>query len=247
MVPGRDRRAGSGVAPDLTGDLTQPIAPALFDFLRELEANNERSWFAANKERYLAQVRDPMLAFISAFAEPLARISPHFLVDPRPNGGSLFRIYRDTRFSKDKTPYKSNVGAHFRHAAGKDAHAPGFYLHLEPDTCFAGCGIWHPDNDTLGRIRDAIVERSDEWQRITSAETFRATFELAGGALKRAPRGYDPEHPLIDDLKRKDFVAVTSFSEAAVSRPDFLNRFAEIACSGAPLVGFLAEAVGVPC
>ena len=117
----------------------QPITPALFDFLRELGANNERPWFEENKARYRAEVRDPMLDFIQAFAEPLAEISPHFRADPRANGGSLFRIYRDTRFSKDKTPYKTNVGAHFRHEAGKDAHAPGFYLHLEPGMCFAGC------------------------------------------------------------------------------------------------------------
>ena len=112
---------------------------------------------------YRAEVRDPMLDFIAAFGEPLAAISPHFRADPRPNGGSLFRIYRDTRFSKDKTPYKTNVGAHFRHTAGKDAHAPGFYLHLEPGACFAGCGVWHPDGPTLAGIRDTIVERSDEF------------------------------------------------------------------------------------
>ena len=98
---------------------TQPITTALFDFLRDLRDNNDREWFAANKGRYLAEVRDPMLDFIGAFAAPLAEISPHFVADPRPNGGSLFRIYRDTRFSRDKTPYKTNAGAHFRHAAGK--------------------------------------------------------------------------------------------------------------------------------
>ena len=148
----------------------QLITPALFDFLRELGANNERPWFEENKARYRAEVRDPMLDFIQAFAEPLAEISPHFRADPRANGGSLFRIYRDTRFSKDKTPYKTNVGAHFRHEAGKDAHAPGFYLHLEPGMCFAGCGVWHPDSPTLGRIRDTIVEKPEEWTRITTGE-----------------------------------------------------------------------------
>ena len=225
---------------------SQPITPALFDFLRELKANNTRPWFEANKERYKAAVRDPMLDFIAAFARPLGEISPHFRADPRPNGGSLFQIYRDTRFSRDKTPYKTNVGAHFRHAAGKDAHAPGFYLHLEPGTCFAGCGIWHPDADTLGRIRDAIVGRPERWTRITNARAFRDTFELTGETLKRPPRGYDPEHELIEDLKRKDFVAITGFPEADASRPDFLARFAGIARKGAKFVGFLSEAVGVP-
>ena len=224
----------------------QPIASTLFDFLRELEANNERPWFEANKARYRADVRDPMLDFIQAFAAPLAEISPHFRADPRANGGSLFRIYRDTRFSKDKTPYKTNVGAHFRHAAGKDAHAPGFYLHLEPGMCFAGCGVWHPDSATLGRIRDAIVERPDAWTRITTSQAFCGTFRLAGAALKRPPRGYDPEHPLIEDLKRKDFVAIADIPEAKAIRPDFLDRFAGIAQAGAAFTGYLCKAVGVP-
>ena len=225
---------------------TQPITSALFDFLRDLKANNERPWFEANKTRYRAEVRDPMLDFIAAFGEPLAAISPHFRADPRANGGSLFRIYRDTRFSKNKTPYKTNAGAHFRHTAGKDAHAPGFYLHLEPGACFAGCGVWHPDGPTLAGIRDAIVDRSDEWQRSTTAGAFLDTFELTGESLKRPPRGYDPDHPLIDDLKRKSFVAVTRFAEAEACQADFLDRFAGIARAGSTFMAFLARAVGVP-
>ena len=224
----------------------QLVTPALFDFLRELEHNNERPWFETNKARYRAEVRDPMLDLIQAFAEPLAEISPHFRADPRANGGSLFRIYRDTRFSKDKTPYKTNVGAHFRHAAGKDAHAPGFYLHLEPGMCFAGCGVWHPDSSTLGRVRDAIVEKPDEWKRITTSGAFCQTFRLAGEALKRPPRGYDPEHPLIEDLKRKDFVVIADVDEAETVRPDFLDRFAAIAHAGAEFTNYLCKAVGVP-
>lgn len=227
--------------------MTAPrFQPAFFDFLRELKANNERSWFEANKARYQAEVRDPMLDFIAAFAEPLTGISPHFVADPRANGGSLFRIYRDTRFSLDKTPYKTNAGAHFRHVAGKDAHAPGFYLHLEPDSCFAACGIWHPGGDALTDIRNAIAEDPASWTRITQTKAFRDTFTLRGQSLKRPPRGYDATHPLIDDLKRKDFIAGTTFPEADALQSDFLQRFAEIARSGAAFVGFLSRAVGVP-
>ena len=200
---------------------TQPITAALFDFLRDLRENNDREWFQANKGRYLTEVRDPMLDFIGAFAGPLAEISPHFVADPRPNGGSLFRIYRDTRFSRDKTPYKTNVGAHFRHAAGKDAHAPGFYLHLEPGMCFAGCGVWRPDGPTVTKIREAIDGERDAWTRVTTARDFTETFELEGDSLKRPPRGYEADHPLVEDLKRKDFVAAMSFSEAEVVEVDF--------------------------
>ena len=224
----------------------QPITPALFEFLRELKDNNERPWFEANKERYRADVRAPVLDFIADFAQPLSEISPYFVADPRANGGSLFRIYRDVRFSRDKTPYKTNVGAHFRHSAGRDAHAPGFYLHFEPDTCFAGCGIWHPDNQTLKRIRDAIVDRAEEWQSITGTGGFRSTFEMMGESLKRPPRGYDPEHPLIEDLKRKDFVAITSFPEEDAYQPDFIDRFNGIARKGSEFVKFLSQAIGVP-
>ncbi len=225
---------------------TPPIAPALFDFLRELKANNERPWFEANKARYLRDVRDPMLDLIAGFAGPLAEISPHFRADPRPNGGSLFRIYRDTRFAKDKTPYKTNVGAHFRHEAGRNAHAPGFYLHLEPGACFAGCGIWRPDGPALTAIRDAIVARTGPWQRIVAAPDFRATFELTGESLKRPPRGIDPAHPAIADLKRKSFVAVARFSEAEACSADFPDRFGAIARTGSGFVAFLARALGVP-
>ena len=219
---------------------------ALFDFLRELKANNERPWFEANKERYRVQVRDPMLAFIAAFERPLATISPHFRADPRPSGGSLFRIHRDIRFSKDKTPYKINVGAHFRHVAGKGAHAPGFYIHLEPGGCFAGCGVWRPDSRALGRIRDAVVDQPEAWRRITAAKAFQAAFELSGASLKRPPRGYDPDHPLIEDLKRKDFVAVSAFPEADACAGDLLERFTAIARAGSGFVEFLSRAVGAP-
>ena len=225
---------------------TTLFKPAFFDFLRELKANNERSWFEANKARYHADVRDPMLDFIDAFGRPLAKISPHFAADPRANGGSLFRIYRDTRFSPDKTPYKTNAGAHFRHIAAKDAHAPGFYLHLEPDSCFAACGMWHPGGDALAEIRNAIIEDPAGWTRMTQAKAFRDTFTLMGQSLKRPPRGYDAAHSLIEDLKRKDFVAGTVFHEADAIRPDFLQRFTHIARRGAAFVGFLSRAVGVP-
>ena len=223
----------------------QPIPPALFDFLRELRANNERPWFEKNKERYREVVRDPMLDFIAAFAGPLGEISPHFRADPRPSGGSLFRIHRDIRFSKDKRPYKTNVGAHFRHSAGKDAHAPGFYLHLEPDACFAGCGIWRPDGPALNCIRNAIVARPDEWRRVATGREFSGTFKLTGESLKRPPKGFDPGHPLIEDLKRKSFVAIAHISEAEVCAPNFLERFTVIARTGAGITAFLAGAVGV--
>ena len=200
--------------------------PELFAFLAELKENNSKEWFQANKDRYRSDVQEPLLGFISAFAEPLGTISSNFVADPRPNGGSMFRIYRDTRFSKDKAPYKTHAAAQFRHAAGRDVHAPGFYLHLEPGSVFVGAGVWHPDGKTLGNIRNAIVADPTAWKRIVNGKALAEAFAREGESLKRPPRGFDPEHPLVDDLKRKDHILVAKLSQKAATSPGFLDEFA---------------------
>ena len=222
------------------------ITPELFIFFRELQENNNREWFEANKKRYETQVRGPLLDFITDFGLRLAEISPHYVADARKSGGSLFRINRDVRFSKDKSPYKTHAGVQFRHESGKDAHAPGFYLHLEPDGIFGGVGIWHPDNQTLGKIRDRIVDGPEKWENLKADESFASMFTLGGDSLKRAPKGYDPDHPLIEDLRRKDFIASTQFSEAETCRPEFIEQFADSCRRAAPFVGFLTTAMGLP-
>jgi len=129
--------------------------PALFDFLRDLKQNNNREWFQKNKHIYESKVKQPLLEFIADFAPHLHKIHPRFVADPRPVGGSMFRIYRDVRFSEDKSPYKTQASAHFKHhKASKDVHVPGFYLHLEPGQCFTAAGVpWccsgSSSNDTL--------------------------------------------------------------------------------------------------
>jgi len=221
------------------------FSPAMFKFMRDLKKNNNREWFKANKTRYESDVRDPMLRFIADFAAPLRTISRHFVADPRPVGGSLFRIYRDTRFSKDKSPYKTMAAAHFRHEAGGDVHAPGFYFHLEPGEVVAGAGIWQPDPETLTKIRDAIAEHPEEWKRAISGKAFNAMCELWGEKLKRPPKGYDPAHPFLEDLKRKDFVAMASFTEAGACKPGFMERVADVYRAASPFAAFLTKAVGV--
>jgi len=156
------------------------FTPKLFQFLKALEKNNNRDWFLANKDRYEAHVREPLLQFIADFAPKLQKVSPHFLAIPKTVGGSMFRIYRDTRFSKDKRPYKTAAAAHFRHEVGRDVHAPGFYLHLEPGAVFAGAGIWHPDGKTLNRIRQAMVEDPGVWKRVLSNKNFRVVRRICG-------------------------------------------------------------------
>ena len=220
--------------------------PALFKFLRDLVRNNQREWFKANQDRYVESVKEPALRFITDFGPYLHKISPHFNADPRPVGGSLFRIYRDTRFSKDKSPYKTHAGLHFRHEAGKDAYTPGFYLHLEPGNVFVGVGIWHPDNPTLKRIRDAIVADPAHWKRASGGKRFLAQYEVRGDRLKRPPRGYEQGHPLIEDLKWKDYTALSPLTQRDVTSPDFMPQFAAACRAGAPYVKFLCEAIGVP-
>jgi len=212
--------------------------PDLFQFLRELKRHNHRAWFAKNKERYERVGRDPALAFIASFAPPLRQLAPHFVANPHPTRGSLFRIYRDTRFSPDKRPYKTHVGIRFSHASGKDAHAPVFYLHLEPEGCFAAAGVWHPDNQALTKIRMAIVAAPDEWGRV------RAKLELEGDSLLRPPRGFDPNHRFVEDLKRKDYIASVEFTPAEVCRPGFMRDFTASCRTMLPLVEFTTKALG---
>lgn len=220
------------------------FGPGLFAFLRELKLNNRREWFTANKGHYEDAVKGPAQHFISDVGPRLARLSPSFLADPRPVGGSLFRIYRDLRFGDDKTPYKTHTGIQFRHRAGNDAHAPGFYLHLEPRRCFVAAGTWRPDAEALAQTREAIVARPREWKRIRDGRRFRASFELSGDVLARPPRGYDPSHPFIEDLKRKDFVALTGLTERDVTSDGFLERFVGLCRDAGPFMRFLCEAIG---
>jgi len=218
--------------------------PALFRYLVDLRDHNDRQWFTTNKGRFEADVRDPMLAFIREAATPLARITRHVLADPRPVGGSLFRIYRDTRFSKDKTPYKTHAAAHFRHRAAKDVHAPGFYLHLEPGQTFLGAGLWHPDPATLLTLRTAMAKNPGAWRRAVGGAAFRRSCVLEGDVAKRPPRGFDASHPLIDDLRRKDFVAVQRLTEKDALSPRFMTRFIGFCRAAAPLNAFLCRALG---
>ena len=213
--------------------------PELFDFLRQLKRHNDREWFARNKQRYEEAVRDPALLFIESFGPHLHRLSPHFIADPRPARGSLFRIYCDTRFSSDKLPFKTHVGIRFSHASGKDAHAPVFYLHLEPDNCFAAGGVWHPDSIALTKIRMAIVAESERWAKV------RRKLELEGDSLMRPPRGFNPNHRFIEDIKRKDFVASVELAEAQVCRSSFMRDFAAACRTMLPLVKFTTSALGL--
>lgn len=214
-----------------------------FTFLKNLAANNNREWFQENKQAYEERVRTPALAFIDDMAYDLAMISPHFLALPKKVGGSLMRVHRDTRFGKDKRPYKTNIGIQFRHEMGKDVHAPGYYVHIEPGSCFLGVGIWRPDSLSLSKIRQAIDEQGETWLAICNNKTFQKHYKLEGESLTNPPRGYPKEHPLIEDLKRKDFIGIYPLSEKNVQSKTFRQRVSKNFESANAYMAFLCKAL----
>ena len=180
---------------------------------------------------------EPALSFIGDFAPQLEKISPFFLADARPTRGSLFRIYRDTRFSSDKRPFKTHIGIHFSHSSGKDAHAPAFYLQLEPDNCFAAAGIWHADNHALTKVRMAIGRDAEQWA------TVRKKLTPEGDRPSRSPRGFDPNHTFIDDFRMKDCVASLALTGEEVCGGKLMRDFASACKKMSPLVEFTTKAL----
>lgn len=225
--------------------MSEGFQPDLFSFLRELRENNNRAWFEVNRGRFQEVVQKPMVDFIEKMGGWLRSHAPAFPADPRLNGGSLFRIYRDTRFSADKSPYKTNVGCNFRRRIGKDVHAPGFYVHMAPGEVFFGGGIWIPPTPVLNLIRDSMVARTGQWEEIVSEPSFAA---LLGGLaecdrLKSPPQGFPRDHPLAEDLRRKSIYAFGQCREEDVCSRDFPDRVMATFEAMLPLMQFLNDAL----
>jgi len=224
----------------------QGFSTETFKFLRDLAKHNDRDWFAENKQRYEDDVLAPSLAFIESMQPFVRKLSPYLTAIPKRVGGSLMRIYRDTRFSKNKTPYKTNVGIHFRHEIGGDVHGPGFYLHLEPGSCFLGAGIWMPPTESLAMIRQLIDEDPRYWKKARDDKRFTARYKLESESLKTAPRGYEPSNPMIDDLRRKSFAAMAPITEKELCTPDCSSKIAAAFSEAKPLMKFLCDALNQP-
>ncbi len=216
------------------------FTPQTFDFLRRLEENNNRDWFQEHKQSYLDAARDPMLRFIGELQRIFRGLSPHLDVDPKPVGGSMFRIYRDTRFSKDKTPYKTYLAARFHHRAGEKGSAPGFYLSIQADGGYAAAGLWHPPTPAANAVRKAIAADPGRWSAVT------LEVPVEGDRLKRPPRGFPSDHAMVEDLKLKDFVTSSKLSRKEICRPDFPVEFYKTCQQMSPLVRFLCEALKLP-
>ncbi len=218
---------------------------ALFAFLRDLAANNDRAWFEANRERYEEHVRRPALRFIADFGPYVRAVSPHLTCDPRPHGGSLFRIHRDVRFSADKSPYKTHAAIQFRHEAGKDAHAPGLYLHLEPGACGAAAGVWRPPPAALRAIRQQVAAKPERWSQIV-ADPALARMERFGERLQRVPAGFRADHPAADEMRWKDWGLWVPLAERDILAADALERIGGVYRDMRPMLRFLCEALGQP-
>ena len=218
------------------------FTPEFFSFFRALSKNNNKEWFASNKARYEKVVQEPALRFIRDAGSRLQKISPYLVAEAKPFGGSLSRIYRDIRFSPDKSPYKTHVGLHFWHGkANGPEHTPGVFLHLGTGESAAYTGVWQPDPPVLTKIRDRIVEDPEAWKKVV-----RSKIRIEGESLKRPPSGYDPNHLLMHDIRRKDFVGVHPLRDNEVTSPRFLETFVAAARDMDPLNRFLADAMGLP-
>lgn len=219
--------------------------PSMMTFLQQLAKNNDKAWFADHKQEYEDLVRTPVLSFIQEMDPWIKMITPHYEAIPKKMGGSMMRPYRDVRFSKDKSPYKTNVGIQFRHEIGKDAHAPGFYLHIEPDNCFLGVGTWHPHPDALKAIREHISLKPDGFEDAINHAPFTELYEMAGDSLKRAPKGYDADHRAIEQIKRRDFIGVCPFNESMLFEAELCKVVASRFGRAQPLQKFLCDALSL--
>lgn len=211
-------------------------------FLRRLKRNNNREWFTRHKTEYEDLVKAPMQSLVAALRPHFERFAPEYELNPRT---AIFRIYRDTRFSSDKTPYKTHVAAHFvLRGAPKGFIGSGYYLEVEPGGAYAGAGIYMPESDQLKKIRAAIDRRPKEFLAVVQAPAFKRRFRtLDGNRLQRMPKGYDDGHPMGEWLKLKQFFAGESMPVATAQRASFARDVASICETLTPLVRFLNDAL----
>jgi len=217
---------------------------ASLKFLRGLARHNDKAWFEAHRADYDAHVRQPFLQLITDLQPALAQVSQQFRADPRGNGGSLFRIYRDARFSNDKSPYKTWQGARFFHERRRQVPAPSFYLHLQPGGSFVGAGLWHPEPDTQRKVRQFIFDNPGSWKAAAHAPALRRRFELEETEkLVRPPRGFPADFEFMDDLKHRNWVMWRSLDDETMTGPRLRQTVATDLAALGPFVDYLCAAL----
>lgn len=217
------------------------MAQETIDFLKKLDKNNNREWFQANKKLFDA-AQDNMTAFAGYLIGEIAKFDDAVAgLDPK---ACVFRIYRDVRFSKDKSPYKTNLGAYIS-PGGRKSMQPGYYFHLQPEASFVAGGKHYPDGPELLKLRTAIASRTDEFLKIVEKKSFLDAFgKVRGESLKSAPKGFDPEHKAVEYLKLKEYMAFTEFlDERFLTSAEFPKYLVKLAKEMYPLVAFLRRAL----
>lgn len=208
-----------------------------FQFFRTLKRNNRREWFQPRKHLFEQHVKEPMLQLISVLNQELARFAPDYVTDPKK---AIFRIYRDTRFSADKTPYKTNVAASFARRGSEGLGTGGFYFSVAEDQVEIAGGIYHPSPETMLQVRTHIAYTHEELRRILAVKKTRKLFgDIQGSELSRAPKGFDPNHPAIDLIKKKDWILDGSLNPALATTPQLYREIVERFRVMAPLIEYL--------
>ncbi|HBK47117.1 MAG TPA: DUF2461 domain-containing protein [Xanthomonadaceae bacterium] len=224
--------------------MTTYFSDASFKFLRALARHNDKAWFNQHKAKYEDHVRQPFLRLIADLQPALAGISEHYRADPRTVGGSLFRIYRDARFSHDKSPYKTWQGARLFHERRRQVPAPSFYVHLQPGNSFVGAGIWHPEPDTQRRIRQFVFDNPGSWKAAAHAPALRRRFEFGDEEkMVRAPRGFPADFEFIDDLKQRNWFLWRALDDATMTGPRLRRTLETDLAALAPFVDYLCAAL----
>ncbi len=224
--------------------MTTYFTDASFKFLRALARNNSREWFGSHKSDYETHIRAPFQHLLTDLQPIMAGVSEHYRADPKPVGGSMFRIQRDTRFANDKTPYKPWQGARLFHARGRQIEAPSFYLHLQPGNCFVGAGLWHPESATQRAVRQFIFDNPGSWKAAAHAPAFSRRFDLGGDEkLVRPPRGFPADFEFIEDLKLKNFVALRAVDDDVMLGTRLRQVLAADLAALAPFVDYLCAAL----
>lgn len=221
----------------------QTITKPTLQFLKDLKQNNDRDWFTKNKSNY-NKAKQEFEQFVDELIQSISGFDPEIVHQTAKN--TVFRIYRDVRFSNDKSPYKTNFGAHITGAANKsELHSrAGYYIHLEPGQSFLAGGAYLPTGNWLKAIRKEIDENTDELKRILRSKSFKATFgEMEGEKLKTSPRDYPSDHPEIELLRYKSFLAVHNISDEQILADDFLKKCTDVFKALYPFDQFLNNAL----
>jgi uncharacterized protein (TIGR02453 family) len=215
------------------------FTPATLSFLRALKRNNDREWFKARKEQYERDVRAPMIRVIERLAGDFKSFGPELVAAPKT---SLYRVYRDTRFSPDKTPLKTHVAASFPWRGLQRHQGAGLYFEIAPKWVWIGGGMYAPEQPQLVKVREHIAETWPEVRTLTRARSFVSRFDALGGAqLTRVPRGYAADHPAADFLRRKQFLAGRELPAESATGEDFYAELLGTFKALVPLIRFLNE------